>query len=294
MRIWLLIGLLASYLSAQERPMFVNFDPNSKPVYKRELVQLSQQSLPPIAYIDKKIYLASSYKHLDDLINALEEKIELTSENALLRYYLGGVNGIKALSVYRLFAIPYVRSMLNNFNRSLALDPNYTPALEAYIEALCLVPAIIGGSIQKANLLSDKLISLSLVEGYFSKGFIAKHLGNKEESQMAYGYAFNKLEEMDFCQGDKKAFFETKSLNFSYKIAEISAHYNMKPEIGLCAIDYFIEQNSPLYNIPLEWAYYRKAQLQLNLNKKVEANESLAKALLINPSFEHAKQLIIP
>ena len=77
-----------------------------------------------------------------------KKKIEVV-ETAELRYYLGGINGIKALSVYRLFALPYVRSMLINFKRAIALDPNYTPAIEAYIESLCLVPSIIGGDIRK-------------------------------------------------------------------------------------------------------------------------------------------------
>lgn len=288
------MGLLGWMVTAQERPIFMAFDESRQAAYQQEQAQLDQQDLSPLAYVDQKIYIASSYKQLDDLIAALEEKITLTSENAALCYYLGGVNGMKALSVYRLFALPYVRAMLNNFKRSLQLDPTYTPAIEAYIEALCLVPAIIGGSVEKANELSAQLIELSLVEGYFSKGFIAKHLRKDKEAIKAYSRAFDQLEDIGFCQLDPTVFFENKSLNFSYKIAEVSAHYTLSPAIGLCAIDYFIAQATPLYTIPLEWAYYRKAQLQLKLGQVAEAALSLKKALAINPSFELAKTIEYP
>ena len=292
MRLWLLIGLLGSFLTAQERPMFLAFDESLASAYQQEQAQLDQQALSPLEYLDQKIVIASSYKQHDDLIAALEEKIALTSENAALRYYLGGVNGMKALGVYRLLALPYIRAMLNNFKRSLQLDSTYTPALEAYIEALCLVPAIIGGSVEKAKDLSIQLITLSLVEGYFSKGFIANHLGKEKEATSTYGRAFHRLEEIGFCQLDQTDFFKNKSLNFPYKIAEVSAHYKISPALGLCAIDYFIAQATPLYTIPLEWAYYRKAQLHLHLNQVAEANLSIEKALSINASFQLAKQLI--
>ena len=85
-----------------------------------------------------RLQLASKYKVQDDLIKALEEKNRLQGESAQLRYLLGGANGIKALQVNKMFSITYVKAMLENFKRAM-LDPNHLPALEAYIESLCMV-----------------------------------------------------------------------------------------------------------------------------------------------------------
>ena len=79
-------------------------------------------------------------------------------------------------------------------------------------------------------------------------------------------------------------------MNFAYKIAEISTTYQLSPEIGLCAINYFIDQYSPYYNLPLEWAYFQKAQLLDALGQITAASDVLKESLEINPAFEAAKK----
>ena len=276
---------------AQERPIFTRFDKTALQEYNQKYRAIENSVTSLDIQLDKKIELATTYNHYDDLIESLEEKIDL-GETAELRYYLGGINGLKALSVYRLFALPYVRSMLNNFKRSLELNPNYTPAIEAYVESLCLVPSIIGGDLKKALQLSEHLLQLNTIEGYFSKGFIAKSKGEDEAARVAYAKAFKELEKQEFCTSDKEVFFKNKSLNFSFKIAEVSSQYGLSPSIGLCAINYFIEHKSYLYNIPLEWAYYRKAELHLLLNDLEAAKAAIDEALTIKPDFEKASALI--
>ena len=99
------------------------------------------------------------------------------------------------------------------------------------------------------------------------------------------------LEELDFCHTDKEVFFKNKSLNFSFKIAEASVRFGIYPQLGLCAIDYFIAHKSDAYNIPFEWAYYRKAQLLLLLKDKIAAEKAIENALVIEPNFDKAKAL---
>jgi hypothetical protein len=276
--------------TAQERPIFERFDEGLAAEYKQKYRELEKSSASEMEVLEQKIKLSTAYKEYDDLMEALEDKLAIT-ETAELRYYLGGINGIKALSVYRLFALPYVRSMLYNFKQAIALDPTYTPAIEAYIESLCLVPSIIGGDVEKAIQLSDKLMQLNKVEGYFSKGFISKSLGDEAAAVSAYSQGFMALEALDFCQSDQEAFFKDKSLNFSFKIAEASTRFGIYPQLGLCAIDYFIAHKSDAYNIPFEWAYFRKAQLHLLLNDKIAAEGAIENALAIQPDFDKAQAL---
>ena len=62
------------------------------------------------------------------------------------------------------------------------------------------------------------------------------------------------------------------------------------PEVGLCAINYFIEKASLYYNLPMEWAYYRKGQLLKRQGEDVLAKSMFKKALEINPKFEKVKK----
>ena len=288
---WVVFFFLFSVATlAQERPIFERFNERLTKEYKQKYLEIEKSSANEMQILDQKIKLATAYNEYNDLIEALEDKIKI-AETAELRYYLGGINGIKALSVYRLFALPYVRSMLYNFKKAIALDPKYTPAIEAYIESLCLVPSIIGGDVEKAIQLSDKLMQLNRVEGCFSKGFISKSLGEDEAAVAAYSQGFMALEELDFCHTDKEVFFKNKSLNFSFKIAEASVRFGIYPQLGLCAIDYFIAHKSDAYNIPFEWAYYRKAQLLLLLKDKIAAEKAIENALVIEPNFDKAKAL---
>ena len=62
-------------------------------------------------------------------------------------------------------------------------------------------------------------------------------------------------------------------MNFPYKIAEISAYNGIAAPIGICAIDYFIKNQTPFYNMPIEWAYFRKAQLHVLQAEDAEAQK---------------------
>ena len=288
MRLSVIALLFSFYLHGQSATPFLTFESSNAYDLKREQIETSHTS--KLDKITARIELAATYKNQDHLIEALEEKIKLSGESAPLRYRLGGANGIKALQVAKFFSIPYVKQMLKNFHRAVAIDSTYTPAIEAVIESLCKVPTVLGGDSARAKKYAEILYRQDRVEGYFAKGFIASQ--EKKNALFFYQKAFEVLVEDDFCQRDLKHYFELKSLNFPYKIAEISATYELYPLIGICAIDYFIANKTPFYNLPMEWSYFWKGQLLQQLGKKKEAFQSINKALEINPNFTEAKQFI--
>jgi hypothetical protein len=79
-------------------------------------------------------------------------------------------------------------------------------------------------------------------------------------------------------------------MNLPYKIAETSTIYQLSPSIGLCVINHFIEQFTLYDNIPLEWAYFQKAQLLFVLGEVNAARLAIKTSLEINPAFEVAKK----
>ena len=288
MRLSVVVLLFSIYLHGQSTTPFLTFESSKAYDLKRQQIEASQTSR--LDKTNARILLAATYKNQDDLIESLEEKIKLSGENAPLRYRLGGANGIKALQVAKFFSIPYVKAMLENFHRAVAIDSTYTPAIEGAIESLCKVPTVLGGDLARAKEYAEMLFRQDRVKGYFAKGFIA--FQEKKNALFFYQKAFEVLVEDDFCQRDLKLYFQSKSLNFPYKIAEVSATNELYPAVGICAINYFIANQTPFYNLPIEWSYFRKSQLLQQLGKKEEATQSINKALEINPNFAEAKQFI--
>lgn len=289
-----LIGFLAILLVctlgvfAQEPTPFIRFFSSKE--YSKELRAIEISNGTTLDKINAKIKLSSTYKNQEDLINALSAKIDQLGETAQLRYLLGGANGIKALQMAKLFSLPYVKAMLSNFHRAVVIDSTYTPALEAIVEALCQVPSVLGGDLKEAKHYADILHRQSAIEGLFAYGFIAETKKSKKNDY--YHEAFSQLETINFCSTDLTHFFSKKSMNFPYKIAEISVHHNLNPTIGLCAINYFIANKTPNYNLPVEWMYYRKGQLLEQLGKREQALKWLNKAMALNPNFLAAKNYI--
>jgi len=290
MRFALFLMFFSVSVLGQERAPFLEFDPANKAQYLQQKRAIEQSKGTSLEKINLRIRLASRYKAQGDLITALENKIITQGENAQLRYLLGGANGIKALQVNKMFSIPYVNAMLENFQQALILDFDHLPALEAYVEALCMVPSLLGGDKAKARQYAMQLKKLDPVQGFFALGFIAASHQQKEQAREDYKSAFLLLEKQSFCVQRWADYFAKSSMNFAYKIAEISTTYQLSPEIGLCAINYFIDQYSPYNNLPLEWAYFQKAQLLYAVGETAAASNVLKESLEINPTFEAAKK----
>lgn len=290
LNVFLLFCLITVVCFGQEKPPFLESDENKNTQYEFLYKEALNSEASQLEKINQRIRLASTYKKQKDVLVALEEKLSLTGETAALHYLIAGTNGIIALQTNRFFSIPYVKAMMENFNLSLKIDPEYVPTYEAYIEALCMVPSLLGGDLNLAKQLAAKLEQMSPVEGHFAQAFIAKTLRDETAAKVHYAKAFDLLIQINFCDVDLSNFFASKSMNFPYKIAEVSAHFEIASDIGVCAIDYFIENYTPLYNLPLEWAYFRKAQLHLKLEEDAKAKRWINKALEINPNFKQAKQ----
>lgn len=269
---------------AQEKTPFIRFVRSQQ--YTQEMRAIETSNGTAIEKINAKIFLSSKHKNQEDLIDALTTKIELTGETSKLRYLLGGANGIKALQMAKLFSLPYVKVMLNNFNRAVAIDSTYTPALEAIVEALCQLPSVLGGDFAQAKHYAEMLYRQRPIEGLFALGYVAK--AQKNNTNPHYEEAFQQLKLINFCAMDLDNFFANKSMNFPYKIAEISVHHKLNPTIGLCAIDYFIANRTVNYNLPVEWIYYRKGQLLDQLGHREQALIWLNKAVVENANFTNA------
>jgi tetratricopeptide (TPR) repeat protein len=291
MKLSLLVCLFYFLGVAQERPPFMRLKLSNIPIYESQLEQLERGSMEELDRIDKIIELSSRYHDWDELIKTLNAKIDLVGEDPVSRYALGGINGIKAMQTSKLFSVPYVKKMLYNLERSIDLDSTYLPALEASVESFSMIPSILGGDLDRARELAEQTLRVSALDGYFSKAYLAQAVKDQEGAQKYYLQAFEILVENDLCEGDLTAFFQKRSPNFPYKIAEVSAVFELYPHVGLCALEYLMKEKKDTLNFSIEWIYFREAQLHILLSEVELARISISKALEINPSFREAKQL---
>ena len=222
MRLVFFLMFISGLVLGQEKAPFKQFDEANKKEYSSQKKAIVQSKSTALEKINLRLQLASKYKVQDDLIKALEEKIRLRGESAQLRYLLGGANGIKALQVNKMFSITYIKAMLENFKRAIILDPNHLPALEAYIESLCMVPSLIGGDIEKAKQFATQLMRLDPVQGSFALGFIASKETTDAQAKQYFSMAFNLLEQQSFCSQNLEEYFAKSSMNLPYKIVRVS------------------------------------------------------------------------
>ena len=128
----------------------------------------------------------SNQKDWDQAIEQYEKLVELNSNEANYHYKYGGALGMKALSVNKLRALPYLGDMEEAFLKAAELDPTHIENLWALTRYYMHVPAIIGGSKQKAWKYTDELMAISPVDGYLAKGHFYEDDEDFEKAEIYY------------------------------------------------------------------------------------------------------------
>ena len=73
-----------------------------------------------------------------------------------------------------------------------------------------------------------------------------------------------------------------------YQIGKVCADYNIQLDKGEKCLAIFIKNHSSKDGVPIEWAYYRMAQIQKHRNNKNDALKWIDKALTIKADFKQA------
>lgn len=269
-----------------------NFSGSNNKVYKLELEKLTINQTSEIERIKKEILLASKYRDFKKIIDLLNQQIKIEGESPDLLYQLGGTNGILAYKKKTFLSIVYLNEMMKNFSKSLDLDPNHIPTLEAYINALYSVPVIFGGDKKKAIKLAERLIKLSKINGYLSMARLHFESENNEKFNYYLDNFFEELSNLSICENENlKNFFLKKSNNFPIKISQITSYYQKEVNSGLCAIDFYLHGSNFKNNLySLEWIYYLKSKLLLLNGNYIDSVRFIKLSLDINSDFQISKK----
>ena len=252
--------------------------------------------------------LGDSFGHQLDWDNAIinyKKLVKIDDNNANYHYKYGGALGMKALSVSKLKALGLIGDIKHSFLRAAELDPEHIDTRWALVELYIQLPGIVGGSKRKALKYADELEHLSKVDGYLAKGYVYEYDKEPELAELNYKKAievggsvtcFEKL--TDFYVNENAPNKAVKNIEDSlskhnrnalhYQIGKVCADYNIQLDKGEKCLKIFIENHSARDGVPLEWAYFRLAQISKNRLDKAAALEWINKALELRADFKQA------
>ena len=252
--------------------------------------------------------LGDAYGHQkkwDDAITYYKKLVEANPNNANYHYKYGGALGMKALIISKIRALGIIGDVKEAFLKAAELDPDHIDTRWALVELYMQLPGIIGGSKKKSLKYAEELEQLSKVDGYLAKGYVYEYDKEPELAEKYYKLAieeggsltcFDKLSE--FYQNEnqpqkalaniEEAYEKHNTNNLHYQIGKVCADYNIELNKGERCLKMYIKNHSAKDGVPIEWAYYRLAQINKNKGKKTKALEWIEKALSVRSDFTQA------
>lgn len=265
----------------------------AEPLFKSYL-ESNPKDLKTIEYLGD---ISGHLKQWDKAIGYYKTLVEAKPNNSNYHYKYGGVMGMKALEVNKLKALGMIGDIRRAFKTAAKLDPNHIDVRWALVEFYIQLPGIIGGSEKTAIAYADELESLSKVDGYLSKGYIAEYSNRLKDAEIFYKKAievggsvtcYQKLtnfydnttkEPQKAIANIEEAQIKHQRNGLHYQIGKICAQYNMKLEKGISCLEIYIENYSTTDGVPKSWAYYRLAQIYKHKGNKNKALKYIDLAL---------------
>ncbi|NAS32316.1 tetratricopeptide repeat protein [Flavobacteriaceae bacterium R38] len=234
------------------------------------------------------------------------KKLKNTYPNvANYHYKYGGALGMRALTISKIRALFSINEIKNSFIRAIELEPDHIDAHWALIESYVQIPGVAGGSKQKAIEWANHLQEISAVDGHLAKGYIYEYKGDPELAEENYRKAikvggslkcYQKL--TDFYESKNQPLKAIKNIEAAdakhqrnalhYQIGKVCADYNVELDKGIYCLERYISNYTVEDGVPLEWAYYRLAQIYRRKNDKNEAIKWIDKAIMTKMEFKQA------
>ncbi|WP_353778886.1 hypothetical protein [Winogradskyella sp. 3972H.M.0a.05] len=252
--------------------------------------------------------LGDAYGHQtlwNDAIPQYKKLVKADGSNADYHYKYGGALGMKALSVSKLKALGIIGDVKKAFLKAAELDKTHIDARWALVELYMQLPGIVGGSKRKSLKYANELEELSMVDGYLAKGYIYEYDDEPELAEEYYKKAIQVGGSLT-CYGKLTSLYEKENKPndaisnieaanekhqrnaLHYQIGKVCADYNVQLNKGEKCLLRFIDNHSVKDGVPVEWAYYRLAQIYKHKKDKEKSLDYINQALSIRADFKQA------
>ena len=212
--------------------------------------------------------------------------------NANYHFKYGGVVGMMAREGSKFKALSRVNEAKKAFTKAEILDPKHWQVQWAQVELYSQLPAILGGSYEKAWVHAERLEQLSKINGYFAKAYLLD-LQQSTENSKIYSLKGLSLVMKSECYNAKSEVLFSCYPHNNNLISQIAIAFEKdasNPKQAAIFFNKYIEDHTPKDRLELDQAHFRLAKLYVKMNQLNMALENLDMALKINPSFQGAKR----
>jgi len=259
-------------------------------------------------------YLGRSYfnqEEFDDAASWLEKAVGLDSASSVYHQWLGRAYAQRAIRA-SLFKRPSLaRSVRQEYEKSVALDPENLEARFDLIQFYLVAPGIMGGSTEKARAQAAEIAKRDALKGHRASANIfeaEKKLGDAEQEYLAAVQTNPQSKEARFWLGlfyqgqnrhDKalEVFEAMLKMDPSdagayYQIGKIGAISGKNLERAEECLKLYMQREPPEGNPPLPWAHYRLGMVYEKKGRKDLARQEYEAALKLQPGHKEAKEAL--
>jgi tetratricopeptide (TPR) repeat protein len=122
---------------------------------------------------DIELWLTKSYleaKQYDDAVKSGEKAVSIDGKSSVYHQWLGEAYGEKADHAGMMSAYGFARKTQKEFDTAVQLDEHNYDAAQDLVEYDCTAPGMVGGGVDKAQPLIQKLMGMDVAEGDYASG----------------------------------------------------------------------------------------------------------------------------
>jgi len=253
--------------------------------------------------------IALSADDAKEAVSCFEAAVKLDDRSALYHLWLGRACGTQAQRAGKLSQALLARRTRNEFERAVALDPDYLDARANLVSYYLQAPGFLGGSVEKAREQTAEIRKRDLLRGALADAAIAQDRQDVAGAERAYreaiaGYpdslgpryglgllfARSERHEDAFAVFDSILAARPDELNALYQIGRTGALSGQRLDRAEQALKQFLAA-PPSENTPRPaGAHWRLGMVYEKQGRKDLAGEEYRRALAIDPGYAEAKR----
>jgi tetratricopeptide (TPR) repeat protein len=262
-----------------------------------------------------ELWLTRSYleaKQYDEAVKSGEKAVSIDAKSSVYHQWLGEVYGEKADHAGMMSAYGFARKTQKEFDTAVQLDEHNYDAAQDLVEYDCTAPGMVGGGVDKAQPLIQKLMSMDAAEGNYAAGNckaakkdyaaadpeFAKALENKPKSPgrlFDIGDYFVQREQADkvsavAAQGETLAPKDPREK--FYRAVGWILKGESHPEAEKLLREYLQEAPERSTNPSPAHAHYWLGRFYESQNDTDKAKSEYREALKLNPKFKKAQDAL--
>lgn len=248
----------------------------------------------------------------DAAVDLLEKAVAQSPNNAEAHYFLGAAYGDKAQKANMFSAASLAGKTKAEFEKAVALNPNYLDARFALLQFYAIAPGIVGGSFDKAAEQASEIKKRDPVWGHRASAFIYNAQKKPELAKKEYQDAVREQPNSakahtyfaQYLAGTEKnypAAFEELETALKLDPAFMPARYQFGRTAGLSAtnlprgeemlkgyLGYTPKEEEP----SIAGAHYWLGMIYEKQGRKADAKRSYETALKLNPALKPASEAL--